>query len=109
MANLLLVTESRMSSLDFSPDRAGTRSRIDFVLKSERIVIETKTTRRAPGKKDVAEELIVNIERPEGHPDRGALIALVCDPEHRIDNPHGFERDLTRRHDGLMAYTYVIQ
>lgn len=94
---------------DFSPDRAGARSRIDFVLKSERIVIETKMTRRTLGKKDVAEELIVDIERYKGHPDCGALIALVYDPEHRIDNPHGFERDLTRKHDGLMAYIYVVQ
>jgi hypothetical protein len=30
---------------DFSPERAGARSRIDFVLKQERVVVEAKMTR----------------------------------------------------------------
>lgn len=30
---------------DFAPERGGGRSRIDFVLKSERLVVEAKMTR----------------------------------------------------------------
>jgi REase_DpnII-MboI len=93
---------------DYAPERAGARSRIDFILKHERIVVETKMTRDRLGEKEVGDELIVDIERHQAHPDCGALVALVYDPERRIGNRHGLESDLSRKHDGLTVRVYVV-
>lgn len=94
---------------DYSPERAGARSRVDFLLKAERIVVETKMTRRGLGAKQVGEELIADIERYKEHPDCGAYVALVYDPSRRIDNRRALEADLTRKHDGLVVRVYIVQ
>jgi hypothetical protein len=94
---------------DWTPEQAGARSRIDFLLKSEKIVIETKMTRPTLGAKEIGEELIVDINRYQAHPDCGALVALTYDPEKRITNPRGLETDLTGKHDGLLVRVYVVQ
>lgn len=93
---------------DFSPERAGARSRIDFVLKQERIVVEAKMTRAGLGAARVGEELIVDIERYRGHPDCDALVALVYDPERQIGNRRTLETDLSGERDGLVVRVVVV-
>ncbi len=94
---------------DFAPERAGGRSRVDFLLKSEQIVIETKMTRPGLGARKLGEELIVDIERYKSHPDCGALVALVYDPEKQVQNRRALEHDLSRKHDGLLVRVYIVQ
>lgn len=94
---------------DYVPEYAASRSRVDFLLKSEGIVIETKMTRPGLGAKEVGEELIVDIARYKNHPDCGALIAFVYDPDRRIRNRRALENDLTRRNDGLRTFVYIAQ
>lgn len=94
---------------DWAPEQAGSRSRVDFLLKAEKIVVETKMTRPNLGAKEVGEELIIDINRYKVHPDCGALVALVYDPDKRIKNRRSLENDLTKKHDGLVVRVYVIQ
>jgi hypothetical protein len=94
---------------DYAPDRAGSRSRIDFVLKTERVVVETKMTRRDLGARQVGEQLIVDIERYRSHPDCAALLAVIYDPDKRITNRRGLEADLSGNRDGLVVRVLVVQ
>lgn len=94
---------------DWAPEQAGARSRVDFLLKAEKIVFETKMTRPSLGAKEVGEELIIDINRYKIHPDCGALVALIYDPDKRIKNRRALENDLTRKHDGLVVRVYVVQ
>lgn len=94
---------------DFAPERAGGRSRIDFVLKDERLVVETKMTRAGLGPREVGEELIIDIERYRSHPDCSALIGLVYDPERRIVNPRTLEADLSGPRDGIAVRVLVVR
>jgi hypothetical protein len=94
---------------DFSPERAGARSRIDFVLKPERLVVEAKMTRAGLGAAQLGEELIVDIERYRSHPDCDAIVALVYDPEKRIPNRRTLETDLSGERDGLIVRVVVVQ
>lgn len=91
---------------DFAPERAGARSRIDFVLKPERIVVEAKMTRAGLGAAQVGEELIVDIERYRSHPDCDAIVALVYDPEKRIPNRRTLETDLSGERDSLIVRSW---
>jgi hypothetical protein len=91
---------------DPSPTRAGASTRIDFVLKREQIVVEAKMTRDGLGERQVADELIDDIERYRAHPDFRTLVALVYDPERRIGNPSGLEADL--RHDSPELRVRVV-
>jgi hypothetical protein len=79
---------------DPSPSGAGASTRLDFVLKREEIIVEAKMTRQGLGERQVADELIDDIERYRAHPDCRTLVAVVYDPERRIPNPGGLEADL---------------
>jgi hypothetical protein len=94
---------------DYVPERAGSRSRVDFLLKAERIVVETKMTRTGLGAKEVGEELIIDIERYKAHPSCDALVGLVFDPDRLIQNRRALEADLTRKTDGLVVRLYIVQ
>ena len=93
---------------EYTPSYAGKSTRMDFLLKSESIVIEAKMTRKGLGAKEVGEQLVVDIAHYRAHPSCKTLFCLVYDPEHRIHNPRGLERDLSRKHDGLDVKVFVV-
>jgi hypothetical protein len=94
---------------DYVPEHAGSRSRVDFVLKTERLVVETKMTRDRLGAKQVGEELIIDIERYRSYPDCAALMAIVYDPDRRITNRRTLEADLSRSREGMAVRVVVVQ
>jgi hypothetical protein len=94
---------------DYVPERVGGRSRVDFLLNAERIVVETKMTRTGLGAKEVGEELIIDIERYKAHPSCDALVGLVFDPDRLIQNRRALEADLTRKTDGSVVRLYMAQ
>lgn len=90
-----------------APNHAGGASRIDFLLNSEQIGIEIKHTREGLTAKKLGEELIVDIERYQSHPNCKTLICFVYDPEYRISNPLGIENHLTRETELLKVITII--
>jgi|JI7StandDraft_1071085.scaffolds.fasta_scaffold16069_2 hypothetical protein len=86
---------------EWTPSYGGGSSRVDFLLKAEQIVIEVKKTRASMKAKDLGEQLIIDRARYESHPDCKTLVCFVYDPEGRIGNPVGIERDLERHSGGL--------
>jgi hypothetical protein len=93
---------------EWTPEYASSSARIDFLLKKEQIAIEVKKTRKGLGKKEIGEQLILNIAHYQKRPECKFLYCFVYDPEERISNPIGFERDLSGKHDNLMVKVLVI-
>ncbi len=92
---------------EWTPSYAGRAARVDFLLKPERIVIEVKKTRASLKAGDIGEQLIIDCARYERHPDCDTLVCFVYDPEGRIGNPAGIERDLGD-HQGRLMVRVII-
>lgn len=84
---------------EWTPSYAGGSSRVDFLLKEEKIVIEVKKTRKGINDRELGKQLIEDKERYRSHPDCKKLICFAYDPEGRIVNPRGIENDLNTQAD----------
>lgn len=80
---------------EWTPSYAGRKTRADFLLKKERIIVEAKMTRENLKQKQVVEQLIVDRAHYATHPDCDLLLCFVYDPERRLDNPRAIESDLS--------------
>lgn len=80
---------------EWNPSYGGVSSRSDLLIKSERIVIETKMTRKNLGQREVVEELTLDKAQYRTHPDCGTLVCFVYDPAHLLSNPSALEADLS--------------
>ena len=94
--SLLFIHFDDVRPEEVSPSYAGKSSRMDFLLKIERIVIEIKKTRSGLGAKELGSQLIEDIERYKTHPGCSLLVCFVYDPEGLVGNPRGIENDLNR-------------
>lgn len=93
---------------EWTPSYAGGGSRVDFLLKNEKIIIEVKKTRPTLKGKDVGAELIVDSQRYKAHPDCKKLLCFVYDPEGWISNPRGLENDLNRKEDNFELKVLIV-
>ena len=91
---LLQIYADDIRKEEWTPSYAGGSSRMDFLLKKEQIVVEVKKTRKGLGAKEIGDQLIIDVGRYGTHPDCRALFCFIYDPEGRIGNPIGIERDL---------------
>ena len=82
---------------DYVPSESGANSRIDFIIEGTGIGIEVKKTRKGLNDKKIGEELLIDVARYEKHPKCNHLICFVYDPEERIVNPKGLEKDLSEK------------
>ena len=92
---------------EWNPSYGGVQSRSDLLLKPERLVIETKMTRKGLGQRELVHQLIIDKAQYQRHPDCGTLVCFVYDPRCSLPNPAAIERDLSG-HDGKLATTVVI-
>lgn len=92
---------------EWTPSYAGKSGRMDFLLKEEEIVIETKMTREGLDEKEIGDQLIIDIQRYQEHPHCDTLICFVYDPMGKIGNPASLERDLSREEESLTVEVYV--
>jgi hypothetical protein len=92
---------------EWNPSYGGVQSRSDLLLKPERLVIETKMTRKGLGQRELVQELIVDKAQYHWHPDCGSLICFVYNPGCSLPNPTAIERDLSG-YDGKLTTTVVI-
>ncbi len=91
---LLLVDFDDVRQEEPTGSYAGASSRIDFVLKKERMVVEVKRTRRGLTASEIGEQLMIDCQRYKTHRDCGMLVCFVYDPEGYVVNPRGIENDL---------------
>lgn len=92
---------------EWTPSYGGRSSRMDFLLKPERIVVEVKMTRDRLGQKEVAQELAIDKEHYRAHPDCESLVCFVYDPGNRCTNPVALESDLARTDDLFKVFVVV--
>ncbi len=93
---------------EWIPNHAGANSRMDFLLKREKVVVETKKTRQGLDARKLGDELAADIIRYQSHPDCSLLYCLVYDPDGRIVNPRGFESDLTGQKHGIRVVVSIV-
>jgi hypothetical protein len=93
---------------EWTPSYAGGAARMDFLLPDEQTVLETKKTRNGLGSKEIGEELIIDIAKYQQHPKCKRLICFVYDPEGRISNPRGLEKDLSKKHGELQVAVLIV-
>jgi hypothetical protein len=104
---LLLLDFEDIRAEEWTPSYAGACSRMDFLLKREKIVIEVKRTRKGLAGKEIGDQLLVDCQRYKGHPDCKMLVCFVYDPEGLIANPRGLETDLSTAGDELPLKVFV--
>jgi hypothetical protein len=103
--SLLILFFDDVRPEEHTPSYAGGSSRMDFLLKQEAIVVETKYNLT---NKQLADQLAVDYARYRTHPDCKTLICFVYDPNGRIENPRGLEADLNKLSTkGLIVVAYV--
>lgn len=94
--SLLKIFFEDIRTEEWTPQYAGGAARMDFLLKSEKIVIEVKKTRTSLIEKQIGEQLIIDVIKYKQHPECKILICFIYDPEGRIGNPRGLEADLNQ-------------
>ncbi len=105
---LLKIDFSDIRPEEWTPSYAGRSSRTDFLLKNEKIVIETKKTRSVTATKSIGDELIIDIARYKTDPDCKTLVCFVYDPDGYIQNPEGLKNDLGKK-SGSLEVRVVIE
>jgi hypothetical protein len=93
---------------EYCPSYAGSSSRMDFLLKQERVVIETKMTNEKVKDKQIGEQLIIDIKKYQKHPDCKRLICFVYDPGGYLKNPTSLEADLSGVHETMEVKIIVV-
>lgn len=93
---LLRIYFNDIRQEDYSPSYAGGNSRIDFVLKDEKIVVEIKMTNDHLSDKEVGSQLLIDFGRYKSHADCKLLVVFVYDKGDYIRNKAGLINDLEK-------------
>lgn len=93
---------------EWTPSYAGGSARMDLLLKNEQIVIEVKMVRKGISEKKIREQLIIDKAYYKEHKDCKKLYCFIYDPEGRIKNPKGFERDLSDKVHGFETKVLIV-
>jgi len=94
-------------SEEWTPSYAGKSSRMDFLLKKEEIIIEIKKTRKSLTGREIGDQLLIDIQRYQQHPNCKYLVCFIYDPEGRIPNPKGIENDLSKTENKIKIITII--
>lgn len=108
LCGLLQIKFSDIREEEYSPSYAGANSRIDFILKEEKIVIETKMTNESLTDKEVGSQLLIDIGRYRSHPDCEVLVVFIYDKGDHIRNKRGMINDLEKMgSSGLKVKVFI--
>jgi hypothetical protein len=91
----------------WTPGYAGGATRMDFLLKNEKMAIEVKKTGKNHCSPQIGDELIIDIAHYQQHPDCKALLCFVYDPAELIANPAELMNDLSGKHGELIVEVFV--
>ncbi len=93
---------------DSSPSHAGSNSRLDFVLKKEKIIIEVKMSSNRLGARELGEQLLIDIGRYKEYPDINDLVIFIYDKDDHIRNKRGLVSDLEKQSTNGWKVTVII-
>jgi hypothetical protein len=93
---------------DYSPSNSGANSRLDFVLKKEKIILEVKMSSERLGAKELGEELLIDIGRYNEYPDCSDLVIFIYDKADHIRNKKGLIHDLEKQTRPELTVTVII-
>lgn len=79
---------------EWTPSHSGGSARMDFLIPSYAIALETKMTRKGLDDKKIGEELIIDLARYQEHPNCRILNCFIYDPDNYLRNARGLERDI---------------
>jgi len=105
---LLRLSFTNIKPEEYCPSYAGTSSKIDFLLKQEKIAVEAKMANKDHDGRKIAKELILDKEYYSKNKDVRTLYCLIYDPEEIIENPCGFETDLYEKGNNFEAKVFII-
>lgn len=92
---------------EYTPSYAGSSTRVDFLLKNEKIVIEVKKTRNDLKDKELGKQLILDKEHYNVHPDCETLVCFIYDPDELLNNPKGLINDLSKNNTGVNTIVII--
>jgi hypothetical protein len=92
---------------EFTPSYAGSSTRMDFLLPKHKVVLELKFVRDRNHAKKIGDELIVDINHYQRHPDCSHLWCVVFDQEHLLHNAEGLKTDLEGQRTTKDGSVYV--
>lgn len=104
---LLQVNFDDVRAEEATPSYAAKSSRIDFLLKSEQVIVEIKKSREGLTAKEVGSQLIEDIDRYKVHPNCKTLVCFVYDPDGLVANPKGLEADLSRSSNPFPVHVII--
>lgn len=87
---------------------AGGASRMDFLIKDEKIGIEIKMTNGKLKDKEIGDQLAIDKERYRSHPDCRTLICFVYDPKRLLRNPSGLAKDLSSNENDFTVRVIIV-
>ena len=96
LRGLLKIYFDDVREEDYVSSYAGSNSRVDFVLKDEQIVVETKMTNEKLTDKEIGSQLLIDIGRYRNHPECKTLVCFIYDKGDHIINKVGLVKDLER-------------
>lgn len=94
--SLLTLDFQDIRSEEWNPSLGGKSTRSDFLLKDEKIIIETKKTRKNLKDKELSEELIIDTAHYKENQNCKMLICFIYDPDKFITNPKWLINDLEK-------------
>lgn len=106
--SLLQIYFDDVRKEDFSPSHAGANSRLDFVLKNEKIILEVKMTSEKLTINKLGQDLLVDIGRYKEYPYCADLVIFIYDKGDFIRNKAGFITDLQKQSTPKMKVSVVI-
>jgi len=98
---------------DISPEDpghkfAGSSTRVDLLLRKERIVIEIKKTRPSMTEGDLGKQLKLDIVDYKQRTNCDALVIAIDDRAGRLKNPKGFADDLMKVEEGFRVEVVLL-
>jgi len=82
---------------EHTPSLASKTNRMDFLLKEEQIVLETKLASNKYKDRKIEDDLVLDIAHYKEHPDCKQLVCFIYDPGKNLDNPAGLISGLEKQ------------
>nr|WP_320162168.1 hypothetical protein [uncultured Methanoregula sp.] len=105
----LVITFNDVRTEDWTPQYCGSSKRVDFLLKEEKIIIETKITSESHKAKEIGDELLIDISHYRQKEYCDTLSCLIYDPRYYLSNRAGFISDLEKNgNDKFRIFVNIV-